>query len=213
MTDPAGDAVADPVGVMVTLIADAGPGMDRDAIRAVVTAVAGGRAKQRRLAQALAGRPAVLSDGRPPAPRAVGDLLIALVKAGAAEISPPACAQCGKALRTLQRCGDDWYCGVCSEIREPCAACGRPRRVSSRDRAGRPRCAECPDDNGRDPVDVIHGIVAALDQPAPRTPAPAGERAQEQAATMKTSTNRGHHRIAWSSSRSPRLTYSDSSNT
>ena len=163
MTDPAGDAVADPVGVMVTLITDAGPGLDRDVVRAAVTAVAGGRAKQRRLALALAGRPSVLSDGRSPAPRAVGDLLIALVRAGAAGISPPACAGCGKLLRTFQRCGEDWYCGPCGEVREPCAACGRARRVSGRDRAGRPRCAECPDSDGRDPVDVIHGIVVALD--------------------------------------------------
>jgi hypothetical protein len=51
VTDPAGDAATDPVGVMVTLIAGAKPGLDRDAIQAVVTAVAGGRAKQRRLAQ------------------------------------------------------------------------------------------------------------------------------------------------------------------
>ncbi len=163
VTDPAGDAVTDPVGVMVTLIAGVEHGLGRDAIRAAVTAVAGGRAKQRRLALALAGRPGVLSDGRSPASRAVGDLLIALVRAGAAEISPPACAQCGKALRTLQRRGDDWYCAVCGEAREPCAACGRLRRLSSRDRSGRPRCTECPDGDGRDPVDVIHGIVAALD--------------------------------------------------
>jgi hypothetical protein len=138
VTDPAGDAVADPVGVMVTLIAGADPGLDRHVIRAAAAAVAGGRAKQRRLALALAGRPEILSDGRSPAPRAVADLLIALVKAGAAEISPPACAGCGKLLRTFQRCGDDWYCSVCSEVREPCAACGRTLRVSSRDRAGRP---------------------------------------------------------------------------
>jgi len=153
---------------MVTLIAGAEPGLDRDAIRAAVTAVAGGRAKQRRLARALAGRPAVLSDGRSPAPRAVGNLLIALVNAGATVISPPACAECGKALRTLQRRGDDWYCSVCSEVREPCAACGRPRRICSRDRAGQPRCAECPDDDRRDPVAVIHGIVTALDPGAGR---------------------------------------------
>ena len=42
------------------------------------------------------------------------------------------------------------------------------RRVSSRDRAGRPRCAECPDRDGRDPVEVICGIVAALDPGAGR---------------------------------------------
>ena len=168
MTDLAGDAVADPVGVMVTLIADASPSLDPGAIRAAVTAVAGGRAKQRRLALALAGRPGILSDGRSPAPRAVGNLLIALVRAGASETSPPVCAECGKALRTLQRRGGDWYCSVCSEVREPCAACGLTRRVSSRDRAGRPRCWECPDSDGRDPVDVIHGIVTGLDPAAGR---------------------------------------------
>ena len=130
MADPAGGAVADPVGVMVTLIADADPGLDRDAIREAVTAAGGGRAKQRRLAQALTARPGILSDGRSPAPRAAGDLLIALVKAGATQISPPACAQCGKALRTLQRRGNDWYCTVCGGGRaEPCAACGDSRVV------------------------------------------------------------------------------------
>ena len=168
MTEPAGNAVANPVGVMVTLIAGAEPGLDRGVIRAAVTAVAGGRAKQRRTALALAGRPEILSDGRSPAPRAVADLLIVLVKAGAAEISRPACAGCGKLLCTFQRRGDDWYCSVCSEVREPCAACGRPLRVSSRDRAGRPRCGKCPDRDGRDPVAVICGIVAALDPGAGR---------------------------------------------
>jgi hypothetical protein len=164
VTDPAGDAVADPVGVMVTLIADTDPGLDRDAIREAVTAAGGGRAKQRRLAQALTARPGILSDGRSPAPRAAGDLLIALVKAGATEISPPACAQCGKALRTLQRRGNDWYCTVCGGGRaEPCAACGDSHVVSSRDREGRPRCAKCPDPDTRDPVLVICGIVTGLD--------------------------------------------------
>ena len=65
-----------------------------------MVSVAGGRAKRRKLAAALAGRPAVLADGRSPAPRVVGDLLIALRKAGATVISPPACAGCGKDLRT-----------------------------------------------------------------------------------------------------------------
>jgi hypothetical protein len=148
---------------MVALIAGADPGLAPGVIREAVTAVAGGRAKQRRLALALAGRPGILSDGRSPAPRALGNLLLALVRAGAAEISPPACAQCGKALRTLQRRGEDWYCSVCNEAREPCATCGQARRVSSRDRAGRPRCWECPDSDGRDPVDVVYAIVAALD--------------------------------------------------
>jgi hypothetical protein len=173
VTDPAGDAVADPVAVMVTLIAGLEHGLDRDAIRAAVRQVAGGRVKQRRLATALAGRPGVLSDGRSPALRAVGDLLIALVAAGASEISPPACAHCGKALRSLQRRGEDWYCTVCYctvcvASREPCAACGQFRRVAGRDRAGRPRCAQCPDADGRDPVEVICSIVTVLDPGADR---------------------------------------------
>ncbi|MGH3238559.1 MAG: hypothetical protein ACRDOH_35935, partial [Streptosporangiaceae bacterium] len=111
MTDPAdpagaAGAVADPASVTVALIVGIEPGLGRDAICAVVAAVAGGRAKRRRLAQALAGRPEVLSDGRSPAPRVVGDLLIALVKAGATVISPPVCAGCGKALLTQQRRGE-----------------------------------------------------------------------------------------------------------
>ncbi|MFJ1827902.1 hypothetical protein [Streptomyces sp. NPDC088178] len=53
----------------------------------MVTAVAGGRAKSRRLAEALVMRPGVLTDGRSPAPRAVGDLLIELRKAGASAIA------------------------------------------------------------------------------------------------------------------------------
>jgi hypothetical protein len=198
VTDPAGDAVADPVGVMVALIAGVEPGLDRDAIRAAVTAVAGGRAKQRRLALALARRPAVLSDGRSPAPRAVGDLLIALARAGAAEISPPACAQCCKALRTLQRRGDDWYCAPCARHDEPCAACGKTRAVSSRDRAGRPRCGECPDDDGRDPVAVICAIIAALD------PAAALETV---AAAVRRSAPRPSYRqkLAWALEENPAL--------
>ena len=51
---------------------------------------------------------------------------------------------------------------------EPCAACGKNRPVASRDRAGRPRCAKCPDDDDRDPVTVIHGIITALDPGAGR---------------------------------------------
>ncbi len=66
MTTEAGGVLAGPVGVIVDLIAGLEPGMDRAAIAGVVTRVAGGRAKQRRLAQALAASPLVLADGRFP---------------------------------------------------------------------------------------------------------------------------------------------------
>ena len=117
MTGPGGceRAVGDPVGLITELVAAAEPGLAPEQIRAVVTAVAGGRAKSRRLASALAGRPAVLADGRSPAPRAVGDLLLALRQAGARSVSPPRCARCGKPLRTFRRRGQDWYCAPCGQ--------------------------------------------------------------------------------------------------
>jgi hypothetical protein len=157
------EVLTDPVGVLVGLIIRHEPSLDRAAATRVVESLAGGRAKRRRLAQALLDRPAVLADGASPGPRAVADLLIALRKAGATRISPPVCAECGKQLRTFQRRGEDWYCGVCGPAREPCAACGKLRRVRCRDRGGRPRCAQCPPSDGRDPVDLITETVTGTD--------------------------------------------------
>jgi hypothetical protein len=163
-----GRAMSDPAGLIADLVSAAGHQLGREQVQAVVTAVAGGRAKSRRLALALAGRPAVLADGRSPAPRAVGSLLVALRDAGARDIALPACAQCGRQVRGFQRRGQDWYCSPCTRRDEPCAACGKARPVSFRDRAGRPRCAKCPEADGRDPVAVIYGIVAVLDPGAGR---------------------------------------------
>jgi len=156
-------ATSDPAGLITDLVAAVERRLTREQIRAVAAQVAGGRAKSRRLASALAGRPAVLADGRSPAPRAIGDLLVALREAGAQTVSPPCCARCGKQLRTFQRRGQDWYCAACGPPGEPCAACGKTRPVCSRDRAGQPRCARCPQADRRDPVTVICGIIAELD--------------------------------------------------
>lgn len=156
-------AITDPIGLIVDLIAAVEPTLEREQIRPVVTTVTGGRAKARRLASALVERPEVLADGRSPAPRVVGELLLALRTAGAASISPPCCATCAKQLRTMQRRRQDWFCAVCEQTTAPCAACGNTRHVTSRDRAGQPRCAQCPDSDDRDPITVIHRLVAALD--------------------------------------------------
>jgi hypothetical protein len=185
------DVLADPIGVSVDLVAEVEAGMDRRCAEAVVVRVAGGRAKRRKLAQALAQRPAILTDGRSPAPRVVGDLLIALVEAGAATISLPLCAECGKALRTLQRRGEDWYCGACGPLREPCSACARTKPVHSRDRAGRPRCDKCPlEDGGGDPVDLVVGVVAVIDPALPPQVVAAAVRAAVPAAGRR-------HQLAW----------------
>jgi hypothetical protein len=161
-------AVTDPIGLIVDLVSAVEHQLTSERIGTVATAVAGGRAKSRRLAVALVQRPGVLTDGRSPAPRAVGDLLLALREAGATAVSPPCCAECGKQLRTFQRRGQDWYCSVCEQHTEPCAVCGNIRRLHSRDRAGQPRCAQCPDIDGRDPITVIHNLIAGLDPDADR---------------------------------------------
>ena len=168
MTAPAcpDRCVSDPIGLIVDLVAEVEDQLAAERIRAVAIAVAGGRAKSRRLAATLAERPAVLADGKSPAARVVGDLLLALREAGAVAVAPPRCAGCGKRLRTIQRRGQDWYCAVCGSRPEPCVVCGNARPVASRDRAGQPRCPQCPDTDSRDPIAVIHALIAELD---PRT--------------------------------------------
>lgn len=156
-------AISDPVGLITDLVAAAEPHLAPDRIRSAVVAVAAGRAKARRLAAALALRPAVLLDGRSPAPRAVGELLVAVRAAGATAISAPCCAGCGKPLQTFTRKGQDWYCGCCEHRRACCASCGKTKRVKALDRDGQPRCAQCCDVDDRDPMSVIHRVVADLD--------------------------------------------------
>lgn len=159
-------AIAEPIGLMVSLVAAVEGDLETERIREVVSSVAGGRAKSRQMAAALRARPGVLRDGLSPAPRAVADLLIGLRRAGATSISPPHCKECGKELRTYQRRGQDWYCAVCGPRPEGCAVCGNMRRVATRDRAGRPRCRRCPDADPRDPIAVICAQVTALDPDA-----------------------------------------------
>ncbi|HEV3295007.1 MAG TPA: hypothetical protein VG123_39010 [Streptosporangiaceae bacterium] len=198
MTAGLPDVLADPVGVIVALVAGAEPALSRTTVEDLVISIAGGRAKRRKLAGALAGRPAVLADGRSPAPRVVGDLLIALRKVGATVIAPPACAGCGKDLRTMQRRGQDWYCGVCGPRRERCGACGSARPVTFRDREGQPRCGRCPPGDGRDPAAIIAGIVAEID-PA----VPAGSVISAVQAVAARSGQR--HRLAWALQDEPGL--------
>jgi hypothetical protein len=166
----AGAADEDPVGAAVAMITALDPSLDEALVADVVTRVARSRDKRRRLAAGLAGRPAVLTDGRSPAPSVVGQLLVALRKAGALAVSPPCCAECGKAMNSIERSrGGRWYCTRCDREMNPmpCASCGLVRVVSSRDRAGRPRCSRCPDRDGRDPLAVIAAVVAQVDDSVP----------------------------------------------
>ncbi len=167
MTTEASGVLAGPAGVIVDLIAGIEPALDRETITGVVAGVAGGRAKQRRLAQMLSSRPSVLTDGRSPAPQAAGDLLIALRKAGASGISPPVCATCGKHLRTLRRRGQYWYCSPCGRRPKQCTSCGQDRSVATLDRQGQPRCRRCPDEDDRDPVMILTAVITKLEPSLP----------------------------------------------
>jgi hypothetical protein len=157
------DALADPLGVVIGLVAGLEPGLDRACITEVVAGVAGGRAKRRRLAQALLARPAVLTDGRSPAPEAIGKLLTALREAGAVNVSPPVCAECAKPMRAFQRRGQDWYCGVHGPETAACAVCGNVRPIAQRDRQQQPRCWHCPLSDEHDPTQVLIDLVASID--------------------------------------------------
>ena len=192
------EVLADPIRVVVDLVLEREQGLDRTTVTGVVEGVAGGRAKRRCLAQALLEGPRVLDDGRSPAPRAVGDLLIALNKAGTTRISAPVCAECDKHLRTLQRRGDDWYCAVCGPVREPCGQCGRIRPIHTRDRDGQPRCVACPPDGGRDPLELAVDVIAAAD---------AALSTDVAAAAVRTAAPRsGHrHQLAWALQDRPEL--------
>lgn len=163
MAAPTPEVLADPLVVVVDLVAGVEPGLDRACISEVVIGVAGGRAKRRRLAQALLGRPGILTDGLSPAPEAIGKLLTALREAGAVHVSPPVCAQCGKPLRSFQRRGQDWYCGVHGPETAACAACGNVRPIAQRDRQQQPRCWQHPLSDERDPTQVLIDLVASID--------------------------------------------------
>jgi len=159
----AADPVLDPVGTIVGLVTAADPTLDEGTARQATGRAAGGRAKSRRLAAALASDPSVLTTGRSPAPRAVGDLLLALHAAGAAGISPPRCAGCGREVTSMQRRGNHWYCSPCFDRPLACASCGNVRQVASRDRHGQPRCCQCPDQDTRDPRVVLTEVITTAD--------------------------------------------------
>src|SRR5438128_2698131 len=90
------EVLANPIGVVIDLVVGLDKSLDRAVVTNVVERIAGGRAKQRRLAQALLDKPTVLDDGRSPAPRAVADLLIALRKSGAPHLRGLSRGQMGR---------------------------------------------------------------------------------------------------------------------
>lgn len=183
------DVVADPIGVIVAVVAEVEQGLDVERIRDVVAAVAGGRAARRRLAQSLKDDPRVLRTGRPPAVWSAAKLLLALRKAGATGVSAPRCGGCTRELRSVRSRGGDWGCSPCLEQAHTCAGCGEQRRAVTLDRHGRHRCQNCPDLRG-DPLEELAHVVTGLD--------PGLDKATV-TATVRAATTRpaGRRRLAW----------------
>jgi hypothetical protein len=156
---PLPDPIRDPAGTVVDLVMTADPDLDRDTVLRIVEQTGGGRAKGRRLAAALVENPSVLTSGRSPAPKNVGDLLLALRRSGAAGIALPRCAECDRDITSMQRRAEHWYCPPCFVRPQQCSACGHERQVAFRDRLGRPRCGQCPDQDDPDPASTL-GLFA-----------------------------------------------------
>ncbi len=87
---------------------------------------------------------AVLTDGRSSMPRAVEELVRALIGRGATGMALPRCGECGKTSLLHGRRGQVRICSVCAGRQAPCGRCGRHRRVAYRDRHGQQRCRRCP---------------------------------------------------------------------
>jgi hypothetical protein len=153
--------VHDPIGVVVEVVLAVEPTLDQVAVHDVVSAVAGGRAKQRRLAGWLLDNSSVLDTGVSPAPVAVGTLMIALRRAGATKVQWPRCAGCRRELRSLRRQGEDWFCGRCMPGL-PCHVCGRRGVASNTNRLGQRVCRRCcPSED--DSVQALFTLVATAD--------------------------------------------------
>jgi hypothetical protein len=203
-TTPTGRAelAADPVAAIVEAVARLEPGLDHQVVRATVCQVASSRTKRRRLAEAIAADPHVLTDGRSSAPVAVGQLVRALLALGASGLVAPCCADCGKPSPLRSRRGAERICDPCAararDQTTTCSACGRQRRATHRDRHGQPRCRNCPPEPEPDPQQAISAIVARLE---PTLPASQVTVAIQQAAA----TPAACRRLAWALEAEPGL--------
>jgi hypothetical protein len=198
------DVLADPVAVITAAVAAAGVSTSPGGISSIVARSCVQRAARRRLAQSLKDHPDVLSTGRPPGPVSAARLLLALRQAGVTGVAAPRCSGCERELSSLRSMrGGDWGCSTCFGKWEDCAGCGEHQRVSSRDRRGRARCADCPDNDG-DPAAELASLVTGID---PGLTAGAVHAALRNAAMRPA----GQRRIAWAVLDRPGLLTGDGS--
>ncbi|MEU0428545.1 hypothetical protein ABZ235_34085 [Streptomyces canus] len=160
---------ADPDGVIREAVLCAEPHLDPVIVARVVGEVAPDRTRRRRLARSLQEAPDLLTSGRPEGPRLVGDLIDALLRAGADRVVPPRCGRCGRQKPLTYVEGTVRICGTCGHQRfarrEECSVCGNMRAVARRDRHGRSQCAGCArgDDDPARYRTAVHAHLVRLD--------------------------------------------------
>ena len=160
-----------PAEVIADVVAAAEPGIDPEDVMTAVRDITIRLQEQRRLARALYEDPGLLTSGRPEGPATVAKLIGVLQRRGAANLTLPACARCGRAvlLRALDSDGQR-ICGPCdcaarqaARPKAVCAACGKRRQVPYRDRACRPQCGQCMPERGVDHTAEIIGQIHRVD--------------------------------------------------
>jgi hypothetical protein len=130
---------------IVTLVTAMEPMLDAEAITAAVVQAAPSRVERKWLAEHLAAHPDALTS-QVGAPRVVCRLAAGLVATGSTSAARPCCVACGRAALALMDIdGAGWLCEACIARRraEPCARCGKTRRVCTRDLAGTAICTGC----------------------------------------------------------------------
>jgi hypothetical protein len=131
---------------IITEVARADPTMDTTVVAAALAATVRSRRSLGVLDRHLTGHPDVLTVGPTSTVAIVDRFVTALVDAGSARIVTvhPVCDRCGRRRRWHARTDAGGECSACwaRTHREPCAECGRARRVDHRE-AGQPVCLPC----------------------------------------------------------------------
>ncbi len=169
--DPGPSARAVLNATLVDVVAQVEPALPRARILEVLDRVATNKSKRRRIVDALAADPGLLTCGRPDGPVAVDQLIHALLAAGAEHVVAPACPECGRTATLSERAGSTRICLPCRGgrrlIGRSCASCGQGFQVSSRDRQGRLVCRACRGDRDLDPVAAICAHIAEFEPTMP----------------------------------------------
>jgi hypothetical protein len=137
---------ANPVGGLLTLIAELEPSLSEDAVLAALGQAAARPDGRRRIAAAVTGQPDLLTGqgARAPFP-GVLRLISALARAGATSVVEPACPRCGRQRPLFVPVEGLRVCGGCrSKARAlPCGRCGKVGPVARRNDGGQPVCQNC----------------------------------------------------------------------